>query len=101
MAPVHARAYEDYLRENAEDALVQIVTDISSGNSTCDMEEGYEHLHLMADRGLISREAADAALRLASDKDLTEVCSIIMAGREKTQGTSLSMGPGMLSLDDW
>lgn len=92
LAPVHAGAYEDYLRENAADVLLQFVQDIAGNHTGSGEEEAYARLRLMADRGLICGEAADPALKAATEQHLTEVCSIIMAGREETmrEGTLLS-----------
>ena len=92
LAPVHARAYEEFLRENAPDVLLQFVQDIAGNHTGSGEEEAYARLRLMADRGLICGEAADPALKAATEQHLTEVCSIIMAGRETTmrEGTLLS-----------
>ena len=92
LAPVHARAYEAFLRENAPDVLLQFVQDIAGNHTGSGEEEAYARLRLMADRGLICGEAADPALKAATEQHLTEVCSIIMAGREATlrKGTLLS-----------
>ena len=81
LAQAHALAYEKYLRENARDALVQFV-----GEAQTDPESGYLHLHLMADRGMITGQAADAALRITSRLRLTDVTSIILAGRAMNAG---------------
>ncbi len=102
LAPVHARAYEEFLRENAPDVLLQFVQDIAGNHTGSGEEEAYARLRLMADRGLICGEAADPALKAATEQHLTEVCSIIMAGREATlrKGTLLSRhrSPGAFQL---
>ncbi len=82
LAPVHAKAYEDYLRENAGKVLLQFTKDIAEDHTGSGEDEAYRRLNLMADRGLICGEAANPALKEASDRHMTEVCSIIMAGRE-------------------
>ncbi len=82
LAGVHAQAYEDYLRGNAGQALLRFVKQINAAPGTESSDEAYMRLQLMAERGLITAEAADAALRMASDLHLTEACSIIMSGRE-------------------
>ena len=86
LAGVHAQAYEDYLRENAADALLHFVTLLNENMGTEASDEACLRLQLMADRGLITQEAADPALRLAADLRLTEACSLIMSGR----GTSFA-----------
>ena len=72
--------------------LLQFVQDIAGNHTGSGEEEAYARLRLMADRGLICGEAADPALKAATEQHLTEVCSIIMAGRETTmrEGTLLS-----------
>ncbi len=105
LAEVHARAYEEYLRQNAEEALLRFVEQLNAGAGSESSDEAYMRLRLMAERGLITEKAADPALRLASDLHLTEACSIIMSGREEPLAASGSdecpAGPDMFSLDDW
>ena len=105
LAEVHARAYEEYLGQNAEEALLRFVEQLNAGAGSESSDEAYMRLQLMAERGLITEKAADPALRLASDLHLTEACSIIMSGREEPLAASGSdecpAGPDMFSLDDW
>ena len=82
LSPVHAEAYEEYLRCHAGEALLQFTEEIAADHTSGGEEEAYRRLQLMADRGLIREETADPALRAASAHHMTEVCSIIMAGRE-------------------
>ena len=100
LAQVHARAYEDYLRDHAETSLLYFVSQLNGGIGTETSDEAYMRLQLMAERGLITAEAADAAIRLSADLHLTEACSIIMSGRE-TIGTETDAGEDTLTLDDW
>lgn len=86
LADVHAQAYEKYLRENAEDVLVLFVRDLREAAGTEATDEAYMRLQLMAERGMIDYEAADAALRLASELHLTQASGIIMSGREAALG---------------
>ncbi|MDO5133528.1 MAG: leucine-rich repeat protein [Eubacteriales bacterium] len=107
LAPVYAQAYEEYLRANAAMALETFVLGISREEGFPEDSgpggEEYARIRLMADRGMISAEAADPALRLASERKMTEVCGLLMAGREKSEsGPSPSdSGGGALSLEDW
>lgn len=105
LAEVHARAYEEYLRQNAEEALLRFVEQVNADRGSETSDEAYMRLHLMAQRGLITEKAADSALRLASDLHLTEACSIIMSGREEPLAASGSdesnAATDLFSLDDW
>ena len=98
LAAVHAKAYEEYLRTNAKEALLHFVTELYAAGTEAS-EEAYMRLRLMAERDLITGEAADDALRLASDLRLTEVCSIIMSGREAAAAQPADTD--LFSLDDW
>ena len=100
LARVHAAAYEDYLRDHAEDALLHFISQLKSAIGMETADEAYMRLKLMADRRLITAAAADAAIRLAADLQLTEACSIIMSGRE-TMDTEIDTADDTLSLDDW
>ena len=101
LAPGHRQAYEDHLRANARQALLQFLQQMKSGTSHAFSEEGILRLRMMADRGFISADAADDALREASALGLTEACSIILAGRDETKrGTKASSSEGF-TLDDW
>ena len=100
LAQVHAQAYEAYLREHAEAALVHFVKHLNTGAGSESSDEAYMRLRLMAKRGLITAEAADAAIRLAADLHLTEAGSIIMSGREAEDPGDFA-GEDALSLDDW
>ena len=82
LAPVHAKAYEDYLRDTAEEALSQFVEDLTREGGNALKEDACRRLQLMADRGLISGRAAERALRFATDHRLTQACGIILSGRE-------------------
>ena len=84
ISPVHAAAYEDYLRSNAREVLLQFTEDIAADHTAGGEEDAYRRLRLMADLGLIREETADPALRAAAARNMTEVCGIIMAGREAT-----------------
>lgn len=84
LSPVHAAAYEDYLRTHAREVLLQFTEDIAADHTAGGEQDAYRRLRLMADRGLIREETADPALRAAAALHMTEVCSIIMAGREAT-----------------
>ena len=84
LSPVHASAYEEYLSRHAREVLLQFTDDIAADHTAGGEEDAYRRLRLMADRGLIREETADPALRAATARHMTEVCSIIMAGREAT-----------------
>lgn len=101
LAPAHAQAYEDHLRTHSRDALLQFLGEMRGGTSHAFSGEGILRLRMMSDRGLISAEAADDALREASAFGLTEACSIILAGRVKTESGTEASSFGELSLDDW
>lgn len=100
LAQVHAKAYEEYLRDHAEEALLHFVKQLSTAAAGEFSDEGYMRLQLMAEGGMITAEAADRALHLASDLQLTEACSIIMSGREETY-TGKPAAEDTFSLDDW
>ncbi|MBQ2641547.1 MAG: hypothetical protein IJG15_06095 [Lachnospiraceae bacterium] len=105
LAPVHAQAYEDYLRDNIGDVLLQFVNALAAEPDGTGAEETWRRLRLVADRGMITDEAADAALRLAAESGIPQLAGVILGGRE----TQASAGPagmeskddGVLSLDDW
>lgn len=95
LAPAHKEAYEDYLRSRAARVLEQFVHNLAEDRRQ--EEDGYARLSLMADLGLITGEAVDGALRLATDLKMTRACGIILSGREKHKEGA----EDMLSLDDW
>ena len=101
LAPEHRQAYEDHLRVNAREALLQFLQQMRGGTSHAFSEEGILRLRMMADRGFVSADAADDALREASALGLTEACSIILAGRDKTQKENETSSSGEFTLDDW
>lgn len=100
LAQVHAGAYENYLRDHAQEALLHFVRQLNASAGSESSDEAYMRLQLMAERGMITAEAADAALRLASDLHLTEACSLIMSGREEAAPEGIAQ-EDTLSLDDW
>lgn len=81
LAPVHAQAYTDYLRENMEEVLLQFAGTVSADREGISAEETLLRLRLAAERGMITGQAADRALRFASEEGLPEVCSLILEGR--------------------
>lgn len=101
LAPEHRQAYEDHLRVNAREALLQFLQQMRGGTSHAFSEEGILRLRMMADRGFVSADAADDALREASALGLTEACSIILAGRDKTEKENGTSSSGEFTLDDW
>lgn len=109
LAPVHARAYTEYLREHMEEVLLQFVETLAADREGLSAEETLRRMRLTADRGMISGQAADRALRFAAEAGLPEACSQILEGRRNMWGergekeTFLSDGgqAGTLSLEDW
>ncbi len=105
LAPVHAQAYEDFLRANIGDVLLQFVSALAAEPDGTGAEETWQRLRLVADRGMITDEAADAALRLAAESGIPQLAGVILGGRE-TQASAASDGidkkdDGIFSLDDW
>lgn len=99
LAKVHADAYRDYLRTNAAQALRYFVTQLHASAGAEASDEAYLRLQLMAGEGFITAQAADEALRLASDLHLTRACSIIISGRDDSEAHSA--GSDFLTLEDW
>lgn len=107
LAPVHAKAYEDYLRDTAVEALSQFVEDLTREGGNALKEDAYRRLQLMADRGLISGRAAERALRFAADHRLTRACGIILSGREaffqkrsgQDRSEQIRPDPGQMNMD--
>lgn len=98
LAPVYAEAYGEFLRENTKEALLWFLEELASDSEGTFAEQAYERLRLLADRGILTREAADAGLRLCARAGLTEAGSIILAGRQQQDHLPAAR---TLSLDDW
>ena len=96
LAGVHADAYEEFLRQNAAEALKHFVMQLHAGGGAEASDEAYMRLQLMAERGMITAGAADQALVLASSMHLTRACSMIISGRETA--ISLDQAGRVLSL---
>lgn len=82
LAKVHAEAYRKYLLNNAAGALRHFIMQLHAGSGAESSDEAYMRLQLMAEQGMITAQAAEEALRLASGMHLTKACSIIISGRE-------------------
>jgi hypothetical protein len=54
LAPVHAQAYEDYLKANIGDVLLQFVSALAAEPDGTGAEETWQRLRLVADRGMYS-----------------------------------------------
>ncbi|MBE5998243.1 MAG: hypothetical protein E7237_01290 [Sarcina sp.] len=98
LADVHAKAYEDYLRGHASEALLLFVRELEADTEGIFAPEALARLRMMSDRGLFAAQDAGEALRLASDAGLTEACSVILDGRKNRDQ---AVDSGTFSLDDW
>ena len=79
--------YEAYLREHSGELLPELIT-----------ENRVAQIRFLTEQGLPDRNAADEAIRLASEKRRTQLCGILMEYQRKNSGRGSQ--PDTFSLGD-
>lgn len=90
-----AKDYSSFVLTQSENILEYFI------ESQAVSRHSMEIIEYMCKNRLITREAVEKAIKLASDKNMTEVCALLMNYQNENYGLLIQNTSNELSLEDW